>query len=273
MRCWETDADIAGGLASSEEGTRFAAVAAFVRLFTFSAPTELALSGAGHPAVCAAYRGDQPLVRFLLDALPIPEEVSLAWRIALLEGEDLSGALRAFDERYGERIRKLLKSYCRDPEDVYQHVLLELMTRRDFRRSFFGKYSGQGKLLSYLRTVFVREAVRESGRQQRFWKSTDLLDEMPGRREPAPEEVAERHEFRAGITETFRELNEDSGLVPFLLQQCANLRSDQAARVLRLNENAVRQRTFRFRIRFREVWKKLRGPESEPFAPCLEPDE
>ncbi len=273
MHCWKTETAIAGGLASSDAETRFSAVAAFVRLFTFSAPTELALHGTHYPAVCEAYGGDRSLVRYLLDVLPIPEELSLAWRIALLEGDGLSSALRAFDERYGEQIRKLLRIYCRDPEDVYQHVLLELMTRRDFRRSFFGKYSGRGRLLSYLRTVFVREAVRESGRQQRFWKSTDLLDEMPAKREPPPEAAAKHHEFRWGIAEALREMAGDSGMVPFLLQQCVEMRSDQTAQALGLNENAVRQRTFRFRGRFREVWRRLRPHEPDPFGPESDPDE
>ena len=210
---------IAEGLASSDEAERTRAVGAFVRLFTCSAPTELALQALCFAEVCASYRGGRPLAQYLLESLPLSEELSLAWRIALLEGSGLSAALQEFEQLHGAQLRKLLRAYSRQPEDVCQDILLRLLTNRRFRRTFFGKYSGKGSLLSYLRTTFVREAIRRTPLQEKTRNPTGPLDEQRQTTEGSPDAHSIRQELRASLTEVFQRLARDPGLLPFLLQQ------------------------------------------------------
>jgi len=262
----EREIGIARRLCSSSVVEHNKAIGAFVRLFTFSAPTELASLAASCPDVCASYCNDRPLAQHLLESLPIPRELSLAWRIALLDGKELSTALQTFHERYANRLRKRLARYCRDPDDVYQHLLLQLLTKRRFRQTFFGKYAGKGSLTSYLITTFVREAARQCSLQGRWPSTTELFKEVAERREGSPERAAIRNELRADLTQAFRQVAHDPGFLPFLLQQGFEMSSTHIASILGLSENAVRQRNFRFRSRFRRVWNGLHSQDAYPFA-------
>lgn len=253
----ETELGIAQGLCSADAAERARATGAFVRRFTCSAPTELALVASCFADVCASYRGNGPLAEHLLQHLPIPEELSLAWRLALLEGEGLSSALQAFHERYRRRLSTWLRRYCRDPDDVTQHVLLQILRKRSFRRAFFGKYAGEGTLTCYMRTVFRREAARLSRYQGQSRPSMPLLDGLQQHREPLPGRSAIRRELRTHLTEALQDVSRDPGFVPFLLQQGFDMRPTDIACILGLSENAVRQRIFRVRGRLRRVWRRL----------------
>jgi len=257
---------IARRFCSSEAGDREKAVTAFVRLFTFSAPTDLALFAARCPNVVASYHGSLPLIQHLLESLPIPPESALAWRIALLEGSELSSALQTFHRLYADRIRPLLARYCRDPDDVYQHFLLRVMTKRRFRRTLFGKYAGEGGLVSYLKTAVVREAARRSMSEKGFGHAMDTFEGTQQDTEKAPDWRTMRNELRTTLTAAFRELAEDPGLTPFLLQQGFEMAASDLAEILGLNENLVRQRIFRFRRRFRCLWHRLGTRSAYPFS-------
>ena len=262
-----TEIGIAKGLCSSEAPERTKAIGAFVRLFTCSAPTELALLAVRFTDVCASYCGDRPLAQPLLERLPIRTEVSLAWRIALLEGVALSRALGTFHELCGPSLRRRLERFCRNPDDVYQHLLLQILARRPFRLTCFGKYAGEGSLTSYLRTAFVREAARQSRRQRRRRNATDRFEGMEQETEEPPERPAVRHELREDLMAAFRQLAHDPGFLPFVLQQGFEMRATDVADILGTNENTVRQWTFRFRRRFRGVWKRLHPHVACPFRP------
>ncbi len=261
-----TEIGIAKGLCSSEATERTKAIGSFVRLFTCSAPTELALLAVRFTDVCASYCGDRPLAQHLLERLPIRTELSLAWRIALLEGGELSRALGTFHGRFGQDLRKRLERYSRNPDDVYQHLLLQILTQRRFRLTCFGKYAGEGSLTAYLRTTFVREAARQSRRQGRRRKATHRLEDMEQGTEEPPDRSVVRRELRADLMVAFRQLAHDPGFLPFVLQQGFEMRATDVADVLGTNENTVRQWTFRFRRRFRAAWKRLHPHNTCPFG-------
>ncbi|KPL01979.1 MAG: hypothetical protein AMK75_03365 [Planctomycetes bacterium SM23_65] len=260
-----TEIGIAKGLCSSEAAERTEAIGSFVRLFTCSAPTDLALLATRFTDVPASYRGDRPLAEHLLERLPIRTEVSVAWRIALLEGAALSRALGTFDELCGPRLRKQLERCCRDPDDVYQRLLLQILTQRRFRLTCFGKYAGEGSLSSYLRTALVREAARQSRRQARQRNAAEVLEGMEQGREESPERAAVRHELRTDLMAAFRQLAHDPGFLPFVLQQGFGMRATDVADILQTSDNTVRQWTFRFRRRLRGAWKHLHPHIAYPF--------
>ena len=263
MLCREKEIRIAQALRSPNTTDRQQAIGEFVRLFTFSAPMELAIQATASPEVCSSYCGEQPLAEYLLSTLPLPPEVSLAWRIALLEGNMLLDALSAFATLLGDPARRLLGGFRRCPEDVCQDYLLKLLENRGFRRTCLGKYSGQGSLLSYLRTALIREAARESPGPHCDQGVSEVLDNLPQRSEEPPEESAGRQELRVQIANVLREIHDDPGFTPFLLQNGLEMSHTDAGRVLGLDENVVRQRVFRFRRRFKSVWES-----KYPDNPC-----
>jgi DNA-directed RNA polymerase specialized sigma24 family protein len=260
---------IARKFLSPDQSDRDRAVGAFVRLFTFSAPTELALLAARHGDACSSYCGDRPLAEHLLRTLSIPDELSLAWRITLLEGEALSSALTALDERYGDSIRKGLANHRSSPDDVYQHLMVRIMTRPRLRRTLFGRYSGVGRLVSYLRTAFVRQGLRElrPGRGPKTHEDAALPAAMRQTTEDSPVLASARAELTAALRDVLRVLAGDAGLLPFLLQQLLEMSVNGVGRILGVDEHVVRQRTFRFRIRFRQAWRRLYPEDSNPFKP------
>jgi RNA polymerase sigma factor (sigma-70 family) len=258
---------VAKGLGSSNEEERMRAVADFVRPFTATAPTELAMLATRYPDVCKSYRGDPPLPQYLLERLPVPPEKSLAWRIACLKGDELSKALREFEETYGEQLRNLLARYCRDPADVYQNIMTRLWENQGFRQTFFGKFSGTGGLFSYITTVFIREACRASKAQKQD-QGSDLLEDAWQETEDAPSQSALRKELHEKMVAVLAEVSDDPAFMPFLLQQ-EDMTYADVLRILKtpgLNENTLRQRILRFRERFQEVWRRLYPDDPCPFA-------
>ena len=266
MLCRGREIRIARALRSPNITDRHRAIGEFVRLFTFSAPTDLAIQATAYPEVCSSYSGEQPLAEYLLNTLPLPREVSLAWGIALLEGDALLDALSAFAALLDDAARRLLGGFCRSPEDVCQDHLLQLLANRGFRRTCFGKYSGQGSLLSYLRTALIREAARRSRGLYYEERASEVLNNLSQRSEDAPEVLAARKELRLQIADVLREILADPGLVPFLLQNGLGMSPADTGRVLGLGENAVRQRVFRFRRRFKSVWQSKYPRNPCPFT-------
>ena len=258
---------IARKLLSPDERDR--AVGAFVRLFTFSAPTELALLAAHSGDACRSYCADRPLAEHLLRTLSIPNELSLAWRITLLEGEALSDALAVLDERHGDSIRKGLESHHSSPDDVYQQLMVRIMTRPGLRRTLFGRYSGVGRLVSYLRTAFARQGMRElrSGRGPKIREDAKPSATLRQTTEEEPERASAGAELRAALRDVLKLLAGDAGFLPFLLQQLLELGVGDVGQILGVDEHVVRQRTFRFRIRFRQTWRRLHPEDPNPFQP------
>jgi DNA-directed RNA polymerase specialized sigma24 family protein len=265
----EREVGIARKLLSPDESDRDRAVGAFVRLFTFSAPTELALLATHNGDACSSYCGDRPLAEHLLRTLSIPDELSLAWRITLLEGEALSNALAVLDERHGDSIRKGLKNHRPSPDDVYQHLMVRIMTRPGLRRALFGRYSGEGRLVSYLRTAFARQGARElrPGRGPKIHEDAKPSAGLRQTTEDEPERPSARAELRAALRDVLKGLARDAGFLPFLLQQLLQMGVGDVGQILGVDEHVVRQRTFRFRIRFRQVWRSLYPEDPNPFQP------
>ena len=81
-----------------------------------------------------------------------------------------------------------------------------------------------------------------------------------------PERGVEQKELRLCLKEVLREVAKDQGFVPFLLEQCMGMTPEETAEILGTNGNSIRQRTFRFRTRFRRAWKRGHQDEQEPFS-------
>lgn len=261
-----SEVEIARGLCSSDQVERDRAVGAFVRLFTFWAPTGLALLATRSPQVCAAYQGDRPLAQHLLESLELSDEVSLAWRIALLTGPELSQAAQRFEQDIGGRLRGSLRVLGQAGEDAHQAVMLKVLAEPRFRRTCFGSYSGRGSLTGYLRTVFIREAIRSRRQDEDRDAVQDELERQLETREPRPGERAARRELQEALCRVLSELSQEPGMTAFLLQQGFEMSPGDVARTLDLNETAVRQRTFRFRAKFRQTWRRLFPDDPEPLA-------
>ena len=243
---------------------RASAVGAFVRKFTFSAPAELALRAGMHPQACLSFKGARSLVEHLLEAAHLPEEMRLAWSIALLEGDALRRALQEFADHMGRDIRRYLKAAFGDEEDAWQELLLAILERPEFRKKVFGSFAGEGKLASYLRKTFLRESMRLKKDAACPSFSPDLLDETPQQRETAPHEMEQEGGSREKLRTVLRELSDDPGLLPFLLQHGFELTAAQIGEILGISNSAVRQRTFRFRKRFKERWDQGTSKDSIP---------
>jgi len=265
---------IARKLDSDDPSERDEAVGTFVRLFTFSAPAQLALLALRQPEVVRAYRGDTSLVQHLLAQLTIPPEQRLAWRLALLKGPALLTAVDTFCGNYQEEIRRQLTRVTADADDVWQELFLKLSTQRQFRQSVFGSYAGLGRLVSFLRRAFLREAIRCTRRTRNVAVPSESLEERTQCTERGPDRGLDGEELSDALAEVLRELTDDPGLLPFILQCGLGLKPAQVARVLRLSPNTVRQRTFRFRRRFKALWSKRFAEEAFPFAdPCPPTDD
>jgi DNA-directed RNA polymerase specialized sigma24 family protein len=255
---------IARGLASTDAVERHDALGALVRRFTFSAPAELALLAVEHPQACRSYRGDCPLAEHLLRTLPISEELALAWRLALLEGDALRRAVRELDARVGAPARAMLARYTRNPDDAWQSFLARTLSNAGFRRTCFGTFAGTGALLGYLKTVLVRDAAPRPSTPAETTLPDGPACELPSR-EPRPDARAMRGELRGRIAEVLQDVADDPGLTFFLIQQALDFTPGEIARTFALKENLVRQRTFRFRERFRLKWATRYGERSVPF--------
>jgi DNA-directed RNA polymerase specialized sigma24 family protein len=77
---------------------------------------------------------------------------------------------------------------------------------------------------------------------------------------------AVRRQLRLQIATALQEVLGDPGLVPFLLQNGLGMSPADAGRVVGLGENAVRQRLFRFRRRFKRVWQSKYPHNQCPFT-------
>lgn len=266
MRRSGDDTRLARALASADYAVRREGVEQFVRSLGMSAPVALTNLALEHPEACLSYDGSRPLAAHLLDTLPLAADVAAAWRVALLEGEALRSAIAALDVRVGPEIRAILNARGLDGDGAWQAFIEQLIAKRSLRQSCLGKYSGRGDLAAYLLTAVSREATRLVPRRDRGEGGPDDPLELLAGANESPSEAVERREMLDRIAAVLADVADDPGLTLFLLQQQLDLAPTQVARVFRLRENVVRQRTFRFRERFRRAWKSRYGGHDLPIA-------
>ena len=259
-RGW-SDSRIAQALRSPVMAERHRGVGAFIRRFTFPAPAQLALAAADASGNGWQYSERQPLAEQLLECAELPEPVRTAWRVALLEGDELDKALQELNSRHGQTLRRCISGYGAWGEDAYQEFMLRIVRDRQFRRKCFGSYAGEGELSSYLMTVMRQTAAMTVPHPDA--ESADMEDVAAG--ESAAEKRVKSDELRRSVKETLKEVGEDLGLVPFLLQQCLGMTQEDTAEILGTKGNSIRQRTFRFRQRFQRTWRRLNQGTQGPF--------
>ncbi|GEM_PF-3459823 len=256
-----SDARIAESLRSPDIRKRNRGVGAFVRRFTFSAPTDLALTAAEKMGKDKEYQPGKPLVEQLLEMADLSESVKTAWRVALSEGEALKVALAEFAKQHGKTLSRSLSRDAGAGEDACQEFLRRLLEDRAFRRKCLGSYAGEGELCSYLRRVLWQTA-QSVGHEQAV---TGVDVQMAKTEKTRPEVFVERKELQRQLKDALKELADDVGMMPFLLQHGMGMSAEDAAEVLGTSANTVRQRVFRFRGRLRHTWARQNPDEQDPF--------
>jgi RNA polymerase sigma factor (sigma-70 family) len=154
----------------------------------------------------------------------------------------------------------------RDPEDILQAAFVKAIARRaEFERSGLPLDVWFYRVLN---DVFIDDC-RYHGRQTRDrraetgWPDHSSVQAALGLHgtDTSPSEAVGRREVRERVERVLRELTPDHQEIMALIHD-AELTAEDAAVVLGIEGNAVRQRYARARFRFRAAWKAIYGEDA-----------
>jgi RNA polymerase sigma-70 factor (ECF subfamily) len=173
---------------------------------------------------------------------PLPTDEEIARRV-------LGGEIELFEllmRRHNQRVYRAIRSILRSESDVEEAMQQAYVSAWEH----LGQFDGRARFSTWLVRIAVHEALGRTRKNARF-VALEGGEAMRASDEPSPEARAAGRELAALLATAIDELPEMYRTV-FVLREVEGLATAEAADVLEISDDAVKQRLHRARGLLRE---------------------